>query len=70
MAELTKEQQQYFEKEVVEVIAKYHALWHPEWKRKYYSISGKAEWYFSPEIHDLVNKDLDALFQKKERQEI
>lgn len=67
MMDLTKEAQEYFEKEVVEVIAKYHGLFHPEWRRQFASLTGDVEWFYSPELCALINKDIDALVEKIER---
>lgn len=66
MRELTEEEREFFEREVVEVMARYHGLWHPEWKKRVVSISGKVDWYYAPEIYDLVNKDLESMFRKWE----
>ena len=67
MTELSKEAQEYFEKEVLEVIAKYHGLFHPEWRKQFVSLSGNVEWFYSPELCALINKDIDALVEKSER---
>jgi hypothetical protein len=66
MTELPKDVQDIFEREFVEVIARYHGLFHPEWRKRVISVSGNVDWYYSPEIYELVNKDLEALFKKAE----
>jgi len=69
MTELTDRQaERIFEKEVVEVMAKYHGLFHPEWKGRFASVSGKVEWYFSPEICELVKADIERMFKKREQE--
>lgn len=68
MTELSKRERRAFEKEVVEVLAKYHGLFHPEWKKRVVSVSGKVDWFFANEIYVLVNADLETLFKKKEQE--
>lgn len=66
MTELPNDIRDIFEREVVEVIARYHGLFHPEWRKRVVSVSGNVDWYYAPEIYELVNKDLEILIKKSE----